>query len=79
MKTISVSVSIEDYEEFRRIAKSEHRSIAQLIREAMAIYRQMMVDNRPALRNLPVLVGHKPIEQLPNRSELYDEIFAETP
>lgn len=39
MKTISVAISLEDYEVFRRAARARQYSIAQLIREAMVFYR----------------------------------------
>lgn len=76
MKTISVSVSEGDYEAFRQAAKESDRSIAQLIREAMARFRASELEARTALRDVPVLPGHRPLGPLPDRSELYDEIFA---
>lgn len=76
MKAISVAVSEEDYEEFRRVASSEGRSIAQLIRDAMALYRELKLKQRPPLRDLPQLLGHQPISPLPSRSEVYDEMYA---
>ena len=75
MKTISVSVSKEDYAAFRRGSKRLQRSIAQLIREAMALYREERLDEKSRLTELPVLVGHRPLAGLPTRAELYDEIF----
>lgn len=77
MKTISVSVSKEDYEVFRRGARHSKRSIAQLIREAMALYRQERLEEKSRLLELPVLVGHRPLSALPGRAELYEEIFGE--
>jgi hypothetical protein len=38
MRTISVAVSEKNYELFRQLAKTEERSIASLIRDAMAQY-----------------------------------------
>ncbi len=38
MKTISLAVSEKHYELFRQRAKAENRSIASLIRDAMADY-----------------------------------------
>jgi len=75
MKTISVSVSKADYEAFRRGSKRLQRSIAQLIREAMALYREERLEQKSRLSELPVLVGHRPIAPLPTRSELYEEVF----
>ena len=75
MKTISVSVSKADYEAFRRGSKRLQRSIAQLIREAMALYREERLEQKSRLQELPVLVGHRPLEGLPTRAELYEEVF----
>jgi hypothetical protein len=75
MKTISVSVSRDDYEAFRRGARRSKRPIAQLIREAMALYRRERLEEKSRLSELPVLVGHRPLLGLPPRAELYEEIF----
>ncbi len=77
MKTISVAVSEEDYEAFRHAAGEGDRSIAQLIREAMALYREERLERRTPLRSLRVLAGHRPTAPLPSREELYDEVFAD--
>ncbi len=74
MKTISVSVSESDYEAFRKVAKEQNRSIALLIREAMAEYRVSKLSERSRLTDLPVLPGHRLIGNLPSREEIYDEI-----
>lgn len=76
MKTISVSVSKEDYAAFRRGSKRLQRSIAQLIREAMALYREQRLEEKTRLSSLPVLVGHRALGSPPSRAELYEEIFA---
>jgi hypothetical protein len=76
MRTISVSVSKDDYAAFRRGSKRLRRSIAQLIREAMALYREQRLEEKSRLSSLPVLVGHRPLASLPSRADLYDEIFA---
>ena len=75
MKTISVSVSEVDYDAFRRAAKERHRPVAQLIREAMTLYRAERIVERTPLRELPVLAGHRMKAPLPSRSEIYDEVF----
>jgi hypothetical protein len=77
MRTISVSVSKADYEAFRRGSKRLQRSIAQLIREAMALYREERLELKSRLSELPVLVGHRPLAGLPARGELYEEMFDE--
>lgn len=77
MKTISVGVFDSDYESFRRASKAQGRPIAQLIREAMAFYRQERLEQRTPLRDVPALVGHRLVTDLPDRGDLYDEMFAD--
>jgi hypothetical protein len=77
MKTVSISVSEADYEAFREAARKSERSIAQLVREAMAFYREERLQPRTRLREVPVLPGHRPLGELPSRAELYEEIFRE--
>jgi len=77
MKTISVAVSSEAYHAFRVAAKAGRRPIAHLIREAMAYYRTHRLGNPTPLADLPVLVGHQPLADVPGRDELYTEIFDE--
>ena len=75
MRTISVAVSDEDYVKFREVAAKSQRSIAQLIRAAMAHYRSTVLESRAPLTELPVLAGHRPTGPAPSREDLYDEIF----
>jgi len=75
MKSISLSVIESDYEAFRRAAEDSGRSIAQLIREAMALYREERIDRGTPLREVPVLAGHRLKRPLPSRVELYDEMY----
>jgi hypothetical protein len=77
MRTISVAVRPEDYEFFRRSARKRKMPIAQLIREAMALYRLEKLEEKPRLAELPVLIGHRPLSPLPGRPEVYDEVFAD--
>lgn len=80
MKTISVSVSADDYAAFRRGSRRTKRPIAQLIREAMALYRAERLEEKSRLVDLPVLVGPRPVAdlpELPGRAEVYEEIFGE--
>ena len=76
MKTISLTVVESDYEIFREAAKTRGRSIAQLIREAMELYRAERLEAKPRLEDLPVVVGPRAAGSLPVRSEIYDEIFS---
>jgi len=77
MKTISVAVPESDYEAFRRSARAQNRPIAQLIREALANYREERLEVKTPLVDLPILEGHRLISRLPSRAEIYEEIFSE--
>jgi hypothetical protein len=43
----------------------------------MVLYRQERLEEKTRLRELPVLVGHRPVAPLPGRVDLYEEIVAE--
>lgn len=75
MKTISLCVSEDEYATFRRAARAQQRSTAELIREAMALYREVRLERRRPLRDLPLLAGHRALGPVPTRGELYEEIF----
>jgi hypothetical protein len=77
MKTISVSVSEDDYAAFRRGSRRTRRPIAQLIREVMALYRAERLGEKSRRVGLPVLVGPRLVADLPGRAEVYEEIFGE--
>lgn len=66
MKTISLSVSENDYEAFRAESVRAGRSIASLIREAMAEYRESLGGGRKLTRVRP-FADVRPIGELPSR------------
>jgi hypothetical protein len=76
MKTISLAVLESDYEAFRKVAEAEGRSVALMIREAMAAYRVQVLEQQKPLRSLPVLTGHRQTAPLPTRDEIYAEVHA---
>jgi hypothetical protein len=41
----------------------------------MAVYRAERLEERSALDELPVLPGHRPIGEPPDRSEVWSEVF----
>ncbi len=49
MKTITINVSEPVYEEFQQHAKLVDRKAAELIREAMDIYRRQNIQRRTSL------------------------------
>ena len=75
MKMISVGVVDSDYESFRKASRAQGRPIAQLIREAMAFYRQERLEQRSPLRDVPALAGHRLVSDLPDRGDLYGEMY----
>jgi hypothetical protein len=76
MKTISIAVPESEYEAFRRAAEVRNRTVEHLVREAMSVYREERLETRKPLRDLPVLLGHRPMGEFPSRSEVYGEMFA---
>jgi hypothetical protein len=74
MKTISVGVSDDDYAAFKRAARRMRRSIAQLIREAMSMYRDEHLEPKPPLREIRVFEGRRLVGRLPSRADIYEEM-----
>ncbi len=77
MKTISLAVSEDVYDSFRQAADREGRSIAHMIRDAMAFYLETRIGARTRLTEVPVLLGHRPLSELPSRGDIWEEIFAD--
>ena len=82
MRTISLSVSEKDYESFRDEAQRSNRSIASLIREAMAVHLaigpvraggEAREDAGPSLAGLPAETVGK-IISAPGRYEIVAEV-----
>jgi hypothetical protein len=55
MKTITINVSDPVYREFQEYARRHDRTAAELIREAMDLYRQRWASRTSSLRQLPPL------------------------
>jgi hypothetical protein len=77
MKTISVAVSESVYEEFRKAARESDRSIAQLIREAMKLYRDLHLGKKKPLHHVDVFPDCRLTGTLPARQETRDEMSLE--
>ena len=73
MRSISLSVSEDYYEAFRAYASQKNRSIAELVREAMRLYRDQFKDSS-TLDRITVVSGLEPLGTLPRRSDMYDEV-----
>ncbi len=74
MKPISVHVTEQDYQQFKSLAASAGRPVAELIREAMAMYLVESASGRSSIRELkPHDSGHLLADW--TREELYDEML----
>lgn len=70
MKTITVNVSEPVYEDFRRHARKTGRKASELIREAMELYRQQIMQRQTSLRDRrPISVGG-PIEAITEEDDI---------
>jgi hypothetical protein len=75
MKTISVNVSEPVYEEFMSHARRTDRTAAELIREAMEIFRHHRIRPRTSLAALKPLNLGKTLRPLSNRHDLLGEML----
>lgn len=55
MKTITINVSEGVYRDFQEYARKVDRKASELIREAMELYWQQRIRDRPSLRDLPAV------------------------
>ena len=77
MKTITVHVSEPIYREFKEFAKRTDRKTAELIREAMELYRDQRIHQRKThslLDHQPISLG-KPLKPSKSRAELLENFF----
>ncbi len=75
MKTITVQVPEAVYADFQQFARRADRKAAELIREAMELYRQQHMQHRTSLRDrLPTSVGG-PIQPLSSGDDLLGEML----
>lgn len=75
MKTISVNVSEPVYEDFMQHAQRTDRTAAELIREAMELFRNERIRPRTSLANLKPLDLGKPLKPLSHRDDLLGEML----
>lgn len=75
MKTITINVSEPVYADFKRFAKDQDRTAAELVREAMEAYRQMKIRPPRSLREQePVSVGVI-LKPWSGRDDLVDDLL----
>jgi hypothetical protein len=75
MKTISVNVSEPVYEDFMQHAQRTDRTAAELIREAMELFRNQRIRPRTSLAELKPLNLGKTLKSLSNRDDLLGEML----
>ena len=75
MKAITINVSEPVYRDFQEFAKIADRTISELIREAMASYRDLYIRPRKSLRNLQPLSLGKVLKPLSPEDDLLGEML----
>ena len=75
MKTISVNVSEPAYEDFMEHARRTDRTAAELIREAMDLFRNERIRPRTSLAALKPLNLGKTLRPLSSRDDLLGEML----
>jgi hypothetical protein len=75
MKTISVNVSEPVYEDFMEHAQRTDRTAAELIREAMDLFRNERIRPRTSLMKLKPLNLGKTLRPLSDRDDLLGEML----
>ena len=75
MKTISVNISEPVYEDFIDHARRTDRTAAELIREAMELFRNQRIRPRTSLVGIKPLNLGKMLRPLTNRDDLLGEML----
>jgi hypothetical protein len=75
MKTITVNVSEPVYSDFREYARRQDRPTSELIREAMALYRDQRIRPAGSLRDLVPLSLGEVLHPIAADDDLLDEML----
>ena len=75
MKSISVNISEPVYEDFITHARRTDRSAAELIREAMALFRSQRIRPRTSINSMRPLDLGKTLRPLTSRDDLLGEML----
>ncbi len=75
MKAISVKVSEPVYQDFLDYAKRTDRTAAELIREAMELFRNQRIRPRASLAGLKPLHPGKVLRPLTRKDDLLEEML----
>ena len=74
MKSISIYVSEKTYTEFKKYAQAQDRPVAELIREAMELYRDRTIQPQTSLKRMPT--SPKPrLKRRWTREEIQEELL----
>jgi hypothetical protein len=76
MKTITINVSEPVYAEFRAASRSMGRPTAELIREAMELYRQERLKPRRDLTSFRPRSAGRVLEDLGAHDDLLEDMLA---
>ena len=75
MKTITINVSEPVYHAFQEHARHSDRTTSELIREAMALYRDQSIRSRKSLRDLQPMSLGKVLKPLSADDDLFAEML----
>jgi hypothetical protein len=76
MKTISVNISEPVYKDFLEHARKTDRTAAELIREAMELFRDQRIRPRTSIAKLKPLQLGKTLRQPTRRDDLLEEMLS---
>jgi predicted transcriptional regulator len=75
MKTITINVSEPVYRDFQEFARKHDRKAAELIREAMELYREQKLRRRTSLRDVRPVSAGKVLKPLGAEDDLLGEML----
>ncbi len=75
MKTITINVSEPVYRELQEYARTHDRTTSELVREAMAAYRDRLLRDRTSIRKLQPLSLGKVLKPLRPGDDLLGEML----
>jgi hypothetical protein len=74
MKIISLNVSEKTYTEFKKYAQDQDRPVAELIREAMELYRDRKIQLQKPLKYMPTSAKPR-LKRRWTREEIQEELL----
>lgn len=74
MKTITINVSEPVYRSFRQYARQHDRTTSELIREAMQVYTERLMQPRHTVRGMAPLTLGKVLRPLGPNDDILEEM-----